>query len=599
MQYLLRTKQNGEAVSTPPAENVWPPPLRHCQLPLLRDTDERASIGEISGESVGGFSGNRMLFTALIPVEDVESVLRTVGGIGHGVRCNAVGGIGSLKNALPQFWIDGPGEARFESLVHSWREHNRTVLLPSDAFLMRYGLVPRVMKDGNIAWDDLSGPVYDVVRVIPVSTYTAPTEHTKAQVLVRRDYLEDYLSLKNCAAVATFWDERYSQDNGEVAALIGEHGAHIEQPGREMWFMRMRLDSANQVSQVWGCTLLLRPSARPISDPLGVELTWPDRAKAILGTGRNSKFEHFESAYVQDEVLVEYEKRPEFEIQPEDGFVSYGGWWSVSFCSRVSRNFLELELRKLYESAPFEVIRHYQKFARAKPVADSDVNENGKRHVGIRAKDLINSFTLLTACLSDLSDSAGLSFEESDIGTLSAKELAYKGWWTFDNLKPLGYVVPISLTLPDFLGRCKEIFKLLENLQVAPLRELVVRLGLKRDNVRLFGAVKLLGTVSQLATLAKESGLDLISDAALISRNWDTTRKVPALERLFALNGLRTMDAHIVSRSAQEKRAATLGAFGIDEDAQRSGWGRALDEVYDQTTSSLMELGNLLSRSYG
>lgn len=182
----------------------------------------------------------------------------------------------------------------------------------------------------------------------------------------------------------------------------------------------------------------------------------------------------------------------------------------------MSRNFLDLEPRKLYEGAPFEVIRHYQKFARAEAVADADANENGKRHVGMRAKDLINSFTGLTTRLRELSDAAGLTFEESDIGRLDAKDLAYKGWWTFENLKPLGYVIPMSLTLPDFLARCTELFKLLENLQVAPLRALVVHLGLKRDDVRSFGAVKLLGTMSQLATLAEESGLDLISDAAEI-----------------------------------------------------------------------------------
>jgi hypothetical protein len=586
-------------MSTPLRENVWPSPLHHCALPLLRETDERVIIGEISGEAVEGFNGNRMLFTALVPLEDVESVLRTVGGIGHGVRCSAADDVMSGKNAFPRFWIDGPGGARFESLVHSWREHNKTVLLPNDAFLMRYGLVPRVLKDGNIAWDDLSGPVYDVVQVIPVSTYTAPSEHTTAQVLVRRDYLEDYLSLRECAAVVTFWDERFSQDDKEVATLIGENGAKMEQPGREMWFMRMDLDSANQVTQVWGCALLMRPSGCPISDPPGVELIWPDRAEPIRGTGIDIEFEHFELAYVQDEVLMEYEKRGEFEIQPEEGLVTYEGRWSVGFCRRVSRNFLKLELRKLYEGAPLDVIRHYQKFARAQAVANGDASGNGRRHVGMRAKDLIKSFTRLTARLNELSDAAGLTFEESDIGRLDAKDLAYKGWWTFENLKPLGYVIPMSFTRPDFLARCTELFKLLENLQVAPLRELVVHLGLKKHDVASFGAVKLLGTVSQLATLAEESGLDLISDAVEISGNWDTTRKIPALERLFALNGLRTMDAHNVSSSAEQKRAATLGTFGIDEDAQRSGWGRALDEVYDQTTTSLTELGDLLSRSYG
>ena len=159
----------------------------------------------------------------------------------------------------------------------------------------------------------------------------------------------------------------------------------------QLW-QAQAVESANQVSQVWGCALLLRPAGRPISTSPEVELTWPGRETPVRGTGRSAQFGHCESAYVRDEVLMDYEKRGEFEIQPEDGFVGYGGRWSVSFCRRMSRNFLELELRKLYEGAPFEVIRHYQKFATSEALADRDAEENGRRHVGMRAKDLINSF---------------------------------------------------------------------------------------------------------------------------------------------------------------------------------------------------------------
>lgn len=316
------------------AEDSWPRPLLHCGRPLVTSADEDVTIGEITGEAVDGFTGNRMLFTALVPVEHLELVLRTVGGIGHGVSFDP--GNGSLtagESGVPvsPFSIYGPDASkRFESLVHSWRNHNKTVVVPDDAFLTQYGLVPRILKDESVSWDDLDGPVYDVVRVVPVSTYSAPSAHTIARVVVRRDYLEDYLSLKGCAAVATFWDERFSLNDPEVAALIGKNGSKLEQPGREMWFMPMRLDSANQVSQVWGCALLLKPGGRPISDPPEPELIWPDRRESIRGTGREISFEPFESVYVNDEVLMEYEKRGEFLVSPEDGFVSYDGRWSVS-----------------------------------------------------------------------------------------------------------------------------------------------------------------------------------------------------------------------------------------------------------------------------
>jgi hypothetical protein len=44
-------------------DSFWPHPLRHCVHPLVASADEEVTIGEISGEAVEGFAGNRMLFT--------------------------------------------------------------------------------------------------------------------------------------------------------------------------------------------------------------------------------------------------------------------------------------------------------------------------------------------------------------------------------------------------------------------------------------------------------------------------------------------------------------------------------------------------------
>src|SRR5271157_1184567 len=252
-----------------PAPDFWPAPLRHCALPLVTAVDEHVTIGEISSEPIDGFSGNRMLYTAMVPTEHVESILKAVGGIGHGVfsetRHQAFGSEGDYS---PPFWISGPdGSQRFETLVHTWDNHNKIVLLPDSALLERFQLIPRVTKDGCISWDDPRGPVYDVVRVIPLSKYSIETGYTPARITVRRDYFEDYLSQKGCAAVATYFDERFSSNDPEVAALIVSYGSEFQQPGRELWFKSIDLDFANQISQVWACGLLLAPTGRPISDP--------------------------------------------------------------------------------------------------------------------------------------------------------------------------------------------------------------------------------------------------------------------------------------------------------------------------------------------
>lgn len=244
------------------------------------------------------------------------------------------------------------------------------------------------------------------------------------------------------------------------------------------------------------------------------------------------------------------------------------------------------------------MIKHYNKFAVSEAVAERDSQANGTRHVGIRAKDLIQKFLQLAGTVSMLCDATGLSFTQEDVGQLNGAEVAYKGWWTIGNLRALGHVIPVKLPFPDFLGRCTDIFKFLENLRPAPLRQVLIRLGMKKEDIGQFGSVKLLGTVSQLALICRQEGLDLISDGRQVCAKWDPVQKVGPLERLFALNILRTSDAHNPSTEAAEKISGALEAFKIEEAANRGGWGRAVDEIYDQTSGDLENIDQLIRGSW-
>jgi hypothetical protein len=368
----------------------------------------------------------------------------------------------------------------------------------------------------------------------------------------------------------------------------------FEQPGRELWFMPTKRDPANQVSQMWACTLLLAPSGMPISDPPEIEFEWPDRASPIKGTGIGISFDHFELAYVRDEVLSEYKNRDEFDIPPEEGFVAYDDRWAVSFCNRFGRNHIELELRKLYEGAPDDVIKHFNRFAVKAAIAEKDREMFGSRHIGIRARDLIHSFLRLTATLSQLSDEVGVPFTQEEIGQLSSAEIDYRGWWKLVSLKSLGHVVPTTLVLSEFLNRCKEVFELLENLRPISLRQILIRLGIKKEDIAEFAGLKLLATICQLAILSSESGFDLVSDCTQILASWNTAQVVPQFRPLFALNTLRNAEAHKLSESTTKKFSEALETFGIDEAQCRVGWGRALDLIYDETTSSLNAIDELI-----
>jgi hypothetical protein len=582
-------------------DDFWPAPLAHCASPLVTDADEEIVVGEITSDPANGFLGNRMLYTTLVPVEDADSVLKEVGGIGHGVSCDARQRLFAADGTChPPFWVDDPGRrVRFETLVHSWVNHNRLVLLPDSALLMCYGLTPRVLRGGSISWDDLDRPVYDVVRVVPLSHYSMETGYTTARVTIQRDYLEDYLDLKGCAAVATYYDERYSLNEKDVEALIGGKGTHYQQPGRQMWFLPMGLEGANQISQVWACALLIKPSrGQPITEPTELELAWPDRALPVKGSGRQASFEPFEPVYVRDEVLVPYEERGEFDISPESGAVSYDSRWSVSYCSRFGRNHIEIELRKLYEGTPIDVIRHFHKFAVRTAAAENERQNYGARHIGIRAKELVYGFLEVTTTLSALCGAAGLPLTQEDIGQFNTSDVAYQGWWRLPAFKLLGRVNPLTLTFPAFLGRCKEVFKILENLRPGPLRQLLVTLGVKKEQISELGGMRLFATVCQCAAISAENGLDLRSDSAQVVARWDGERILEFIKPLFALNMLRTADAHSTSPSIRAKITEALDVFGIDESRCLAGWGLALDVVYDRIVSSLEEANELIGGAW-
>jgi hypothetical protein len=143
---MALSKQIG-SVSTQVAADFWPRPLQHCSRPLVTENDDEITIGEVTSQPVVGFAGNRMLYTAMVPHEEVASVLRAPSGIGHGVSSDARHpALGIEQSYAPPFWVAGLGSQLFESLIHTWLNHNRRILLPDSALLMCYGLIPPIWE---------------------------------------------------------------------------------------------------------------------------------------------------------------------------------------------------------------------------------------------------------------------------------------------------------------------------------------------------------------------------------------------------------------------------------------------------------------------
>jgi hypothetical protein len=585
-------------MSMPLATDAWPPPLAHCGSPLVGPGDDRVTIAEISDEPVSGYKGTRMVYTALVPMEDLDAVMTTVDGLGQGIRTISEDRSFDEKGAhTPTFWICGlQGTKRYESLINSWTNGIKEILLPDSDFLMHFKLFPRFLDD-EVAWDDYSLPLHDVVRSTPVSHYDFRSGRSGARITVRRDYLDRYLAYKNCAAVATYFDERYSTGDDAVETLIKAGVYDSKQPGRKLWFKRIHHLEYEQLSQVWGTALLMKPSSSSSYRQEPPELKWPDRAEPVKADLQD-EFKPMETVFVKDEVLIAYEDRPEYEIHAATGSVGYGDRWSVSFCHRVGRNHIEIELRKLYEGSPSEVIVHFHKFAVAGVVARKDQQTNGRRNVGDRAKELIYAYLELTKTVAELAASVGVSTNQLAMCKYDVESVEYKGWWSFPGLVRLGNVIPFGMTRAAFLERCKDIFSILDDLQQAPLRQLTAALGLDKDTLKDFKSLKLLAAVCQMATIGIDTGLNFVDDATTVAQSWTSTFPISQFDTIFALQLLRVTGAHNLTGKRRVEYLKALQTFGINEKDCVNGWGAALDKVYDTLISSCKQLNELLIRAW-
>lgn len=577
--------------------NFWPASLAHLVLPYDAAGSDYVTVAEVSELPQTGYVGYRTMSVALVPLADVDELLQSTASSGHEVQSN--GPLPFVDDDGPPhrngFWIAGIGrEDRFEPVVNRWRGGDIDVLLPDNGLLMVFGLVPRNIGQADVHWDDPHGPVYDVVRVSTISDHQLPKEkRQRAFVEIRRDYLLEYCRIKQAAAVAFYYEQRRSNDDASFdAAMSGSDSKDFHLPGRllNLQINRYADERGRQFAQVWGRRLVLPRGERKIFER-DLPLVWPDHPGEMTQdrAGREDP-----KAYVNDLVLQEYEGRPEFVLFPKWGGMSYRGQWSVGDCQRHSRNYISVELRKLYEGCPSRVIEHWHRFAVPRAVAEADHQAAGIRHIGIRAEELVSAYLKLTSALVRLGERFDLSFEEVDIGGFNAYNVEYHGWCSFDSLVTLAKVAPPNITLDGFLDRVLDVAKLWEGIQEAPLRNMVRKLGIDLKTLPGARSLKLMGTLCQLATIARGSGYRWPEEAEQFVKQWKPETQLPVMRRLFSLNQLRQKAAHRTGQGFAATLASDLEKFGVASAAQVAGWGSAVDLLYDAMISDFAGIAELL-----
>ncbi len=429
-----------------------------------------------------------------------------------------------------------------------------------------------------------------MISVTPLSHYDVYS-YSGTEVKIDRQYLEDYASLKGCAVVAVFFEERRCSSDGELEEILdGREIVERSLPGRDLVVRRHEYYSETPIlCQIWGCRLVLVPSGRPISEERKPELVWP----GIPGVVTRSRVRAIglpSRVYISDQVLEKFEGRPEYSIHPEFGSVSYDGRWSLSNCRRVARDYIAHDIKKMYEGCPPTIIRNAHRFAVPRDVVERQTQDLGDQNIGKRASSLIKAFLSVGAGLALFGNRFGGTLRDEDVISLSEQRVDYHGWWTINSLAPLGHRAALNMTKAQFLERCKTVYQLFEGLKERPLRRILTQIGLENSQLSGFRSLKLLATLLQLCEVSLETGLDIAGQRAEIVDRWDQNVQLEYLRPLFALVDLRNVAGHNLGTQEDEKIAAALEVFGLQEDSMSAGWGLALDRVYDRMIETLDEI---------
>jgi hypothetical protein len=583
------------------SDDYWPYPLRQIadEKPLGSNL---VVVAEIS--QPWGTESYRHLYTALAPPEALGQLLNHPGGIGHKVSTSGPHPAryqGSFSYE-PRFAISANRAVSgdLEPLVVGWEAGGRTVLLPDQGFLMTYGLVPRSVqsKEGDVIhWDDPTTGQHDIVVAKMVSKFHYELQ-SEARVSIDRDYLQDYATVRNRSLVQVFYASNLAPLQAEEERLLcGNSMQEFKLKGRLVDIRIDLRDKTKLLAQVWGVRHVLDPAESPIIDgrwDYG-ELVWPG-IEGVVTDRRTSRM--WERVYVRDDVLRPYEEYPDrYSIHPESGGVSFGGQWSVGHCRRVFRDLIQVDIKKLYEGCPPEVVRHWHDYA-VEPPAGRLGEFDRVSNVASRSKRIVYALVAVGETLTALA--ARLTMEKvssDDFVKLSRRELDYYGWWTGPCVPPITRHVPLAMGESAFGERCKDLNSLIiEGLSESKLRKLLAEMHVESKLIKDFGSLKLLDTLIQLATISRQSGLSLSDCDELERRRKETVAALPKgkfLETptaaLFALYDLRINASH---RSGDINEL--MQRLGIDPASTEAGWGEALDHLYDAVGAALEDISNLL-----
>jgi hypothetical protein len=153
----------------------------------------------------------------------------------------------------------------------------------------------------------------------------------------------------------------------------------------------------------------------------------------------------------------------------------------------------------------------------------------------------------------------------------------------------------MNMNLEEFLKRTKVLSNLvIENLHEKFLRKIVITIGSKEEEIKEFRSIKLLTRIVKLCEVAVKSGLKFPNDNKEINDRRNSKTSKSKIEILDVLNELRISDAHKIGKY-NEKIKRALQILSISNSMVASGWGIALDRIYDLVGEAIESSAKLIS----
>ncbi|MEE9442531.1 MAG: hypothetical protein V3V99_07675 [candidate division Zixibacteria bacterium] len=583
--------------------DYWPEPLKNIpkEAPLA---DEYVTVAEVISSRDPDYR-YRQTFTGLVKEKYLIKLLNDTEE--HIFHCD-------IETSGPH--PCGPNDYRpsfkivwgnivpngIEPLVLSWEGGSQKILAPDSGLLMTYGLIPRLVKINGeefVVWDDLSYPQYDIVKCKMAEEFDWSRE-SHQYISIHKDYLLDYATLRDCHLIQIYVENNVSPLTDFDARLLNEeYSMSFSFPGRRINMTTEGQPSSTLGAVVWGIRHLISPGNLPVTEGYRDygELVWPGLKNPV--TEKYSGPGPMPYIYVKDSVLDFYESNPhKYDIYPESGSVGFRNQWSVGYSNRVGRDLIRVEIKKLYESTPPDVVRHWHKYA-VEPPKESPEKLRKILNVADRSKRVYLSYIDLGKTISIIANNAGLNnSQSSDFIGFNHLEVNHLDWWSDKKVFPITCHIPIEMSEDRFLDRCLSLTKLIiDSLKEKNLRKLIIHLGVESDIIKKFRSLKLLAILIELAIIANDTGLNLIKNSEEIVKRWieisDKLKDdefIPSpINVLYVLYEVRIEKAH-----SSNNIDNLLKSLDVDKASLTTGWGLLMDRFYDEIADSLEEMNHLL-----